>query len=312
MRASPSAGSLRRRRHGPLAVGRGRFLAGALIPALLLYGVFVLSPYAQAFYLAFTDFNGVSSDVNLVGLANFDRLLDDRLFHKSLLHNGLMLLVVPLATIALALFFAAATGSKRGAGNAYRVVYFFPQMLSVAIVAVLWQFVYTPNSGLLNGLLSALGLDFLKRSWLAEPDLALWCVMAAMIWSAVGFYVVLFSAAMESVPADIIEAARIDGAGPARTFWRITLPLVWDSVQVAFVYLGIAALDGFALIQIMTVGPGGPDNSTEVIGLSLYRNAFTYGKFGYASAMGVTLFFLTLTLAVFTLRATRRERVELA
>lgn len=281
-----------------------------MIPPLLLYGVFVISPYAQAFYLAFTDFNGVSSEVNLVGLANFSRLWSDPLFLAALRHNGLMLLVVPLVTIALALFFAAATKSKGTHG--YRVVYFFPQLLSVAIIGVLWQFVYTPNSGLLNGLLSSLGLGFLKRSWLAEPNLALWCVMAAMIWSAVGFYVVLFSAAMESIPADIIEAALIDGAGRFITFWRITLPLVWDSVQVAFIYLGIAALDGFALIQIMTVGPGGPDNSTEVIGLTLYRNAFTYGKFGYASAMGVALFFLTLTLAVFTLRATRREQVELA
>jgi N-acetylglucosamine transport system permease protein len=87
---------------------------------------------------------------------------------------------------------------------------------------------------------------------------------------------------------------------------------VWDSVQVAYVYLGIIALDGFALVQIMTIGPGGPDNATEVMGLTLYRSAFTYGKFGYASAMGVTLFFLTLALTALALRATRRERVEIA
>jgi N-acetylglucosamine transport system permease protein len=136
--------------------------------------------------------------------------------------------------------------------------------------------------------------------------------MAAIIWSAVGFYVVLFAAAIESIPPDITEAALIDGAGQLTLFWRITLPLVWDSVQVAFVYLGVIALDGFALVQIMTVGPGGPDNSTEVMGLSLYRNAFTYGKYGYASAMGVALFFLTLTLTVLMLRVTRRERVEMA
>ncbi|MFD0596973.1 carbohydrate ABC transporter permease [Catellatospora coxensis] len=171
---------------------------------------------------------------------------------------------------------------------------------------------YTPNSGLLNGALSAVGLDSWRRSWLAEPDLALWCVMAVMIWSAVGFYVVLFSAAMESVPADIMEAAAIDGAGSVTVFRRITLPLIWESVQVGWIYLGIAALDGFALVQIMTVGPGGPDNSTEVMGLGLYRAAFTFGKFGYASAMGVAIFFATLTIAALLLRVTRRERVELA
>jgi N-acetylglucosamine transport system permease protein len=291
--------------------GRYRFLAGAMIPPLLLYAVFVVSPYAQAFYLAFTDFNGVSSDVNIVGLDNFARLWNDPLFLSALRHNGLMLVVVPLVTIALALFFATSTRGSRLL-RAYRVLYFFPQLLSVAIIAVLWQFVYTPNSGLLNGLLDRIGLSTLERSWLAEPGLALWCVMAALIWSAVGFYVVLFAAAIESIPADITEAALIDGAGQFILFWRITLPLVWDSVQVAFVYLGIIALDGFALVQIMTVGPGGPDNSTEVMGLSLYRNAFTYGKYGYASAMGVALFFLTLTLTVLMLRVTRRERVEMA
>lgn len=291
--------------------GRYRFLIGAMLPPLLLYGVFVLSPYAQAFYLAFTDFNGVSAEVDLVGLENFRRLWHDPLFLAALRHTGLMLLVIPVVTIGLALFFAASTRHSRVL-RAYRVLYFFPQLLSVAIIAVLWQFVYTPNSGLLNGLLGGLGLSGLTRSWLAEPNLALWCVIAAMVWSAVGFYVVLFAAAMDSIPTDITEAALIDGAGPVVTFFRITLPLVWESVQVAFIYLGIAAMDGFALVQIMTVGPGGPDNSTEVIGLSLYRNAFTYGRFGYASAMGVALFFLTLTLAAGLLRMSRRERVELS
>jgi N-acetylglucosamine transport system permease protein len=275
---------------------------------LLLYGVFVIWPYVQAFYLAFTDWNGVNSGSNFTGLANFGKLFDDPLFLAALRHNGLMLVAVPLATIAIALFLSAATQRTK----VYRVVYFFPQLLSVAIIAVLWQFVYTPNSGLLNGFLRAIGLSAWAKSWLAEPNFALIAVMAVMVWSAVGFYVVLFTAGMESIPADIMEAAMIDGAGPARIFWRITVPLIWESVQVAFVYLGIAALDGFALIQIMTVGPGGPDNSTEVMGLSLWRYAFTYGKFGYACAMGVTIFFLTLSIAALFLRATKRDQVELA
>ncbi|MFC7244417.1 carbohydrate ABC transporter permease [Catellatospora aurea] len=288
--------------------GKYRFLVGALIVPLALYGVFVLSPYLQAFQLSFTSWNGVDSAPEFTGFDNYVRLLDDPLFLAGLRHNGLMLLVVPLAVIVLALALAAATKGTK----VYRVVYFFPQLLSVAIIAVLWQFVYTPNSGLLNGALSAVGLDSWRKSWLAEPDLALWCVMAVMIWSSVGFYVVLFSAAMESVPDDIMEAAAIDGAGPMTVFRRITLPLIWESVQVGWIYLGIAALDGFALVQIMTVGPGGPDNSTEVMGLGLYRTAFTFGKFGYASAMGVAIFFLTLSIAVLLLRVTKRERVELA
>jgi N-acetylglucosamine transport system permease protein len=203
-------------------------------------------------------------------------------------------------------------GGRRGiAGSgAYQIVYFFPQLLSLVVIAVLWGFVYNPNNGLLNGALRALGLDGLTRSWLASPALALIAVMAVLIWSSVGFYVVLFSAAIDGIPRELFEAALLDGAGNWATFHRVTLPLVRDSVQVAFVYLGIVALDAFAVVQVMTVGPGGPDGATEVIGLSLYRNAFQYGKFGYAAAMGVALFFATLTLAVLALRSGRKERLE--
>lgn len=298
--------------------GRHRFLAGAILPALALYAVFVISPYAQAFYLSLTDWTGVSGDVDFVGLDNFRRLGSDPLFLAALRNNGVMLVVVPLVTIVLGLLLAALVtfGGRRGGtiGGAtfYKTAYFFPQLLSLPIIAVLWQFVYHPNDGLLNGFLRGVGLDPLAHTWLGDPRLALWAVMAVLVWSSVGFYMVLFAAAMAAIPPELIEAATLDGAGRLATLWRVVIPLLWDNVQVAFVYLGVLALDGFAVVQIMTVGPGGPDNATEVIGLGLYRNAFTYGRFGYAAAMGVTLFFLTLALAVVALRAGRRERVELA
>jgi len=300
--------------------GRNRFLAGAILPALALYAVFVLSPYAQAFYLALTDWTGVSGEVDFVGLDNFRRLVDDPLFRAALRNNALMLLVVPAVTIGLGLLLAAlvsfggrgaATGPSavRG-GELYRVAYFLPQVLALPIVAVLWQFVYNPTDGLLNGFLRGVGLDALARSWLGDPAVAPWAVMAVLIWSSVGFYMVLFGAAMESIPREVLEAAVLDGAGRLAVLWRVVVPLLWDNVQVAFVYLGVLALDGFAVVQIMTVGPGGPDGATEVMGLGLYRNAFTYGRFGYAAAMGVALFLLTLAVAVVALRAGRRERVE--
>jgi N-acetylglucosamine transport system permease protein len=283
-----------------------------------LYAVFVLSPYAQAFYLSLTDWTGVSGQVNFIGLDNFTRLVSDPLFLAALRNNGLMLLVVPAVTIALGLVLAVLVtfGGRRGSSirgaSSYQTAYFFPQLLSLPIIALLWQFVYHPNDGLLNGLLRGIGLDGLARTWLGDPHLALWAVMAVLVWSSVGFYMVLFAAAMGSIPTEIIEAATLDGAGRLTTLWRIVLPLLRDTVQVAFVYLGVLALDGFAVVQVMTVGPGGPDDATEVIGLGLYRNAFTFSKFGYAAAMGVALFFLTLALAVLAMRAGRRERVELA
>jgi N-acetylglucosamine transport system permease protein len=297
--------------------GRVRFLLGALLPALVLHVVFVLSPYAQAFYLSLTDWTGVAGTAHFVGAGNYARLGGDSLFLDAVRNNAVMLLVVPLVTVGLGLFLASmlhlgGRGGRRGiAGSgAYQIVYFFPQLLSLVVIAVLWGFVYNPNTGLLNSGLRAAGLGTLARSWLAEPHLALPAVMAVLVWSSVGFYVVLFSAAIDAIPKDLFEAALLDGASGWHTFRRVTLPLVRESVQVAFVYLGIAALDAFAVVQVMTVGPGGPDGATEVIGLSLYRTAFTYGRFGYASAMGVALFFATLTLAVLALRGGRRERLE--
>jgi N-acetylglucosamine transport system permease protein len=302
----------------PTRHGKHRFLAGAILPALALYAVFVLSPYAQAFYLSLTDWTGVSGQVNFVGLDNFTRLAHDPLFLAALRNNGVMLVVVPAVTIGLGLLLAVLVtfGGRRGSAirgaTSYQTAYFFPQLLSLPIIALLWQFVYHPNDGLLNGLLRGVGLDGLARTWLGDPHLALWAVMAVLIWSSVGFYMVLFAAAMGSIPTEIIEAATLDGAGRLVTLWRIVLPLLRDTVQVAFVYLGVLALDGFAVVQVMTVGPGGPDDATEVIGLGLYRNAFTFSRFGYAAAMGVALFFLTLTLAVVAMRSGRKERVELA
>ncbi|GAA3338599.1 sugar ABC transporter permease [Amorphoplanes nipponensis] len=297
--------------------GRWRFLAGALVPALVLHVLFVLSPYAQAFYLSLTDWTGVAGAAHFVGAGNYARLGGDSLFLDAVRNNAVLLAVVPLATVGIGLFLASmmhlgGRGGRRGiAGSgAYQIVYFFPQLLSLVVVAVLWGFVYNPNTGLLNGALRAVGLGGLARSWLASPALALAAVAAVLVWSSVGFYVVLFSAAIDGIPRELFEAALLDGAGGWATFRRVTLPLVRDSVQVAFVYLGIAALDAFAVVQVMTVGPGGPDGATEVIGLSLYRNAFQYGKFGYASAMGVALFFATLTLAVLALRSGRRDRLE--
>jgi N-acetylglucosamine transport system permease protein len=289
--------------------GRWRFLLAALVPALVLHVVLVLSPYAQAFYLSLTDWTGVAGEANFVGVDNFVRLGEDSLFLDAVRNNAVMLIVVPVATIGLALFLASMLNGRRPlrGASAYQIVYFFPQMLSLVIIAVLWGFVYNPNTGLLNSGLRAIGLDGLARSWLAEPSLALPSVMAVVVWSSVGFYVVLFSAAIGAIPKELFEAAVLDGAGRWATFRRVTLPLVAESVQVAFVYLGIAALDGFVLVQVMSVGPGGPDGATEVVGLSLYRTAFTYGKFGYATAMGVALFFAALTLAVLALRWRRDE-----
>ncbi|MEU8093955.1 carbohydrate ABC transporter permease [Micromonospora chalcea] len=297
--------------------GRLPLILTFLLPPLALYGIFVLSPYLQAFQISTTDWMGYSAQADPVGMANFRTLLNDGYVWNALKNNAILLAVVPVVTIGLGLFFASmlTMGGRRGrAGvtgvrgtSVYRLVYFFPQVLSVVVIALLWKEIYSPTSGLLNGALRAVGLA--TPAWLGDPRFAFWCVLAVMVWSNVGFYVVLFGAAMQAIPRDIYEAVLLDGASRTTMLRKITIPLLWDTIQVAWIYLAIAALDGFILVQLMT--NGGPNFSSDVIGLRMYDTSFgSENKFGYASAIGVAMFFLTLSVAVLALRTARRDRIE--
>jgi len=299
--------------------GRVRFIAGFLAPGLVLYAVFVLSPFVQAFHYSLTDWTGISPDFGYIGFENFRRLLNDSVFLTAIGNNVLLLVFVPGLTVLLSLVYAFLLNVGGGASSAgvkgvrgsgfYKLVFFMPQVLAVPIIAVIWSVIMEPTpNGLLNSALGAVGID--PVGFLAEPDLALWCVMWVLIWSSVGFYLVLFNAAMASVPRDIFEAALMDGAGRLSTFVRVTLPLLWDTIQTSWVYLAILALDVYALVAVMTAGPGGPNNSTQVISLQIAQNGFQFGRAGYASAMGVVLFVFTLVVAAVMLRASRRERIE--
>jgi N-acetylglucosamine transport system permease protein len=303
--------------------GKYRFIVGFLALPVIVYAVFVISPFVQAFQISLTDWSGLVGSAKFVGLENFEKLWHNEDFWNALRHNVYLLIAVPIVTLALGLFFAFMlnVGGKRrenevitgvAGSKFYRFVFFFPQVISITIIAVIWFNIYNPDpdDGMLNSLLGAVGLDSWQNAWLGEKSLALMCIMAVMIWSHVGFYVVLFSAAMASIPRDIYEAALLDGAGRFHTFFRITLPLLWDTVQTGWVYMGIIALDGFALVQIMSVNMGGPDGATDVMPLRLYLTAFRDSQFGYASAMGVAMLIVTMTFAVLTLRFARRERIE--
>ncbi|MFF5971422.1 carbohydrate ABC transporter permease [Streptomyces sp. NPDC012769] len=305
--------------------GQYTFVTGFLFIPVALYLVFVIWPYIQTFGYSLTDWKGQSQTFSFVGLDNYVALLEDDVFLGAVWHNILFLVFIPVITILLALFLAfmvnAGGGGRAGgvsgvAGSKfYKVVYFFPQVLSLAILAVLFGAVYRSDTGgMLNGILLKLGLIESDRpiEWLNEPSFVLWALMAVVVWHGVGFYLVLFSAAMQSIPRDIYEAALIDGAGRAQSFFRITLPLLWDSVQTAWVYLGIVAMDMFVLVSTMTSGDygGGPDHHSEVMSTVMMRNFLYFGKSGYACAMGVVMLLLTLIVSVVTLRATRRERLE--
>ncbi|MFD6415546.1 carbohydrate ABC transporter permease [Streptomyces sp. NPDC060194] len=306
--------------------GKNRFVAGFLIGPVGLYAVFMIWPYIQTFGYSFTDWRGQSQEMSFVGLDNYVALFGDTVFLQALYNNALILVFLPIATILLALFFAFMVNvGGRGGGigiqgvrgsSVYKVLYFLPHVLSVVILAILWRAVYRGDvEGLINGSLVKLGISDENNpvEWLNEPNLVLWCVVFVLLWWGVGFYLVLFSAAMQSIPKEIYEAALLDGASRTQSFFKVTLPLLWDTVQTAWVYLAILSMDCFAVISVMTPGNsfgGGPDHESEVMATYLMRNFLSFGKAGYACALGVVILVLTLILSVVTLRISRRERIE--
>ncbi|MEU6021228.1 sugar ABC transporter permease [Micromonospora sp. NPDC047134] len=309
--------------------GVGRFVTGFLALPVGLYLFYVVWPFLQAAGYSLTDWGGYSDRQQFVGLENYLRLFSDELIRKAFWHNVFFLVTVPLFTIALALFLAFLLnvgGREDKAGirgvfgsGLYKVIFFFPQVLSLVVIAVMWQQIYRADGqGLINGVLMKIGLvdenDPITFVYDPEPFLGvpavLWWLLVIAVWSGAGFYMVLFSAAMQSIPKDIYEAALLDGAGRFHTFFRITLPLLRDTVSVAWVYLGFIALDMFALVYIMTPSQGGPNHASEIFASVINFNAFQRGQFGYACAIAVALAIFTILLAALQLRITRRERIE--
>jgi N-acetylglucosamine transport system permease protein len=309
--------------------GNARFITGFLFLPVGLYLFYVVWPFAQAAGYSLTNWGGYSDRQEFVGLENYARMFKDELIRKAFWHSVFFLVTVPLFTIVLALFLAfllnvGGRGNRAGVRGVwgsytYKIIFFFPQVLSLVIIAVMWKQIYrTDDQGLINGLLMKIGLVDRDNpiAFTADPvpflgvPAVLWWLLLIAIWSGTGFYMVLFSAAMQSIPKDIYEAALLDGASRVHTFFRVTLPLLRDTVSVAWVYLGFIALDMYALVYVMTPSQGGPDHASEIFASVLNFNAFQRGQFGYACAIGVALAVFTILLAAAQLRITRRERIE--
>lgn len=200
-----------------------------LAPALILYGTFVLYPYGQAMYIGFTKWRGLRKAPEFVGFENFYKLLfkrggDDH-FWNALGHNSIYLIVLPVVTLGFALFLAFMITQKVRGSNFYRITFFFPQVMSVVAIGILWTFVYHPTIGILNAFLKTIGVAD-PPTWLGDPNTALGAIAAVTIWQAAGFYMVIFMAGMQSIPTSFYEAAALDGATRADSFFKITLPLL--------------------------------------------------------------------------------------
>jgi N-acetylglucosamine transport system permease protein len=200
----------------------------------------------------------------------------------------------------------------------FRVTFFFPQVISIISIGVLWSYVYHPTIGILTSLLQGLHLEWFFRLfgfegipvWMGDARTVRIAIGAVVVWQAVGFYMVLFLAAMEAIPQTFYEAAILDGASRWHQFWNITLPLLWDTMQTAIVFAGLGAFDMFAITKVMVVSGSSTNRPADVLATYLYEQAFDASRFGYATAIAVSLFVLMLVLSVLTMRMMRRESVE--
>ena len=302
-------------RHRPRMRGSRRlFVLLTLGLPFAFYALFVLWPFVQAFIYSLTNWSGFSPDFQYVGLHNYVALFQDDVFMKALRNNLALAVVVPFVTIVLSLALAtmvtvggSSTGSVRGLSHSsfYRVVSFFPYTIPAIVIGLLWSQMFDPSNGLVNGLLTKVGLSGFKSfAWLGEPSTAMPVSMFVIIWGFVGFYMVLFIAAIKGIPAELYDAARVDGAGRIRMTTMVTLPMVRDTIQTAYIYLGILALDAFVYMAALNPS-GGPQNTTLVMSQDLFNTAFKKGQFGLASAMGVVLAVVTLLFAAVVLLINR-------
>ncbi len=295
-----------------------RVIIPFLAPAIILYLVFVIYPYGRSMYNSLTSWRGVSALQPFVGLANYERMINDDLFWNALKHNLEYLIFVPIVTITISLFLAFMITQGVRFAKFFRVVFFFPQVISLISIGVLWSYIYHPTIGIVTSIMKFLKLEWFFQLfgfqgipvWIGDPRTVRAAIASVVIWQAVGFYMVLFLAAMEAIPQSFYEAAIIDGANRWHQFWHVTLPLLWDTMQTALVYSGMGAFNMFAITRVMVVSGSSTARPADVLSTYLYEQAFEASRFGYATAIGVTLFLLMLALSILTMRATRREAVE--
>jgi raffinose/stachyose/melibiose transport system permease protein len=224
--------------------------------------------------------------MTFIGLDNYARALDDTLFRSSFLHVVIYIAATLVLEVAVGLGLAGLVTMRRG-GLWFRVAVFAPVMLPMVVVAVLWAFIYNPDFGLINGALEAVGLGDHQRIWLGDPDTALLAISLVSGWVYAGFYMVIFYAAFRQIPAEVLEAARLDGAGEWALFRRVKVPLIRGATAIAVLLCVTGGFQGFDLFFVLT--NGGPHGATEIPTTLLVKTVFRNGDVGYGSAMAVIL-----------------------
>ncbi|MFD2114536.1 carbohydrate ABC transporter permease [Paenibacillus yanchengensis] len=266
------------------------FLVIAIAPSLLGYILFTLYPNLLSVYYSLLEWDGLT-DSKFVGLDNFIYMIQDKFVWRALYHNAIYMVIVPVFTLFISLLLAYLLNMKSYKENAwYKVIYFFTNVLSTVIVAMIWSFIYDGSFGLLNGVIELFGLKMNDFYWLGSTKTAIWALVLPMVWGGVGLYVIIFINAMSAIPRSLYEAAQLEGARPMELLFKITIPLIRNVIRVCVIYVVLGSLKSFEIIMILT--NGGPEGSTDVAGLYMFNLAFgkEYHNYGYASAIGMLLF----------------------
>lgn len=271
---------------------RAGFLTFLLAPSLALYALFLLYPTVRTFVSSLFLDTGIGSSARFIGFKNFIKMFHDPIFFTALKNSVFLLVVVAPCTLLLALFLAAilTTGRIRER-NFYRTVLFFPSILSLVSIGILWSFIFHPTMGVLNAIFGKIDPPIL-----GSKNTVMWAIAVTMIWQAVGYYMVMYIASIDSISREIYEAADIDGAGGWRKFWSITLPQLHDILGSTIIYVINGTLTlSFAIINVMTAG--GPNRASEVLTTYMYKQAMN-SNFGYAMAIAVFTFIISIVLSL--------------
>ncbi len=279
-----------------------------LAPTVLLLLVFVVYPILESVRLSFTRWTGLGQSQVYVGWSNWLRLLQDMVFWKALGNNLILALLSILIQLPIALALALMLDKGGRAMRFLKLAYFIPLLVSSVAIGFLFKYIYDPNFGLLNAVLNGVGLNNLAKSWLGDPSLALYAVLAVICWQFIPFHMLIFQAALASMPAELHDAALIDGATENQFFWRITLPLLQGTIRTAVVLSLIGSLRYFDLIYVLT--GGGPSGSTELMATYMYKQAFSSFNFGYGSTVAVALILVVLLISGVVLSLTKRFQTE--
>lgn len=277
---------------------------GFLAPALLLYSVFVLYPVVQSTRYSLYDWNGLEALDDFVGLDNFRRAFSDDLFTDALRHNAIIIVLSLLVQLPVALGLASLLNAHIRGRAVLRTLFFAPYVLSEVVTGVVWRQILRPN-GLLDETMGALGLGGLTQGWLSDPQVVLYSLFFIISWKYFGFHMVLMLAGLQQIPKELDEAAAIDGATAWQRFRYVTLPLLGPTIRISVFLSIIGALQLFDLVWVTT--KGGPIGASSTMATYLY-DQFRRSLFGYASAVSIVIFALSLVVALFYQRfALRRD-----